>query len=348
MKRQVGAALVTAEGPSAGRERRDLVISVSLNPALDITYTVPELVADTSHRVTSVVSRAGGKGLNVARVLRQLGAETLVLGLSGGAVGEHIEAELAAAGVPAQFTRLAAETRRTVTVLARGTATVLNEPGPHVTEAQWAAFLDAFAERVRAARVVVLSGSRPPGVPETAYADLVTIARAGGAEAIVDAEGPALRHALAAAPALVKPNAHEAADLLGRPVRTRDDAVAVAHRLVRLGASAGVVSRGADGFVAVTGGVAFSARAPEQVSGNPTGAGDALAAVLAYGLVTRAPWRDVLARGAAVSAAAVACPWAGEYDDDVASRLLDGTTVETLEEHRTEREQEPCRTSPPR
>ncbi|MFJ6167933.1 1-phosphofructokinase family hexose kinase [Micromonospora orduensis] len=339
---------MTADGAPHTRDRGDLIISVSLNPALDITYAVPELVPDTSHRVTSVVSRAGGKGLNVARVLRQLGAETLVLGLLGGAAGEHIEAELATAGMPAQFIRLSGETRRTVTVLAQGTATVLNEPGPHVTPAQWAAFRDLFAERVRAARVVVLSGSRPPGVPDTAYADLVTIARAGGAQAIVDAEGPALRHALAAEPALAKPNAHEAADLLGRPVRSRDDAVAVAHLLVRLGASAGVVSRGADGFVAVTGGTAHAARASERVSGNPTGAGDALAAVLAYGLVTRAPWPDVLARGAAVAAAAVACPWAGEYDDGVASRLLAGTTVESLEEHHTDREQEPCRTSPPR
>ncbi|MFF0122370.1 1-phosphofructokinase family hexose kinase [Micromonospora arida] len=339
---------MTADGAPQTRKRRDLIISVSLNPALDITYVVPELVPDTSHRVTSVVSRAGGKGLNVARVLRQLGADTLVLGLLGGAAGEHIQAELATAGLPAQFTHLSGETRRTVTVLAQDTATVLNEPGPHVTAAQWAAFRDVFAERVRAARVVVLSGSRPPGVPDTAYADLVTMAQVAGAETIVDAEGSALRHALAAAPTLAKPNAHEAADLLGRPVRSRDDAVAVAHRLVRSGASASVVSRGADGFVAVTGGAAYNVRAPERVAGNPTGAGDALAAVLAYGLLTRAPWPDVLARGAAVSAAAVACPWAGEYDDDVASRLLPGTTVEELQEHRADREQEPCRTSPPR
>ncbi|MEV7331475.1 1-phosphofructokinase family hexose kinase [Micromonospora sp. NPDC093244] len=334
--------------PPESRVRADLIVSVALNPALDVTYTVPDLVPDTSHRVTGVVSRAGGKGLNVARVLRQLGAETMVLGLTGGAAGDQIEAELAAAGIPAWFTRLDAETRRTVTVLGRDTATVLNEPGPQVTADQWESFRDGFAQRVRAARVVVLSGSRPPGVPETAYADLVTIARAGGAETIVDTEGPALRHALRAAPTLGKPNAHEAADLLGRPVRTREDAVEVAHQLVRLGADAGVVSRGADGFVAVTGGAAYSARAPERVAGNPTGAGDALAAVLAYGLLTRAPWPDVLARGAAVSAAAVACPWAGGYDDGVASRLLPGTTVQELTEYRTDREQEPCRTSPPR
>ncbi|SCL71101.1 tagatose 6-phosphate kinase [Micromonospora citrea] len=333
---------------ATGPDRNGLIISVALNPALDVTYSVPELVPGTSHRVTDVVCRAGGKGVNVARVLRQLGAETLVLGLLGGAAGDRIEAELAAVGVPAHFTRLDAETRRTVTVLAEGGATVLNEPGPPVTAARWSAFREAYAERVGAARVVVLSGSRPPGVPETAYADLVAIARANGVDAVVDAEGPALRHALAAAPALAKPNAHEAADLLGRPVRTRDDAVVVARRLVRLGAGAGVVSRGEDGFVAVADGATYDVRAPERVPGNPTGAGDALAAVLAYGLVTRTPWRDVLARGAAVSAAAVACPWAGGYDADVASRLLPGTTVETLETPRTDRKQEPCRTSLPR
>ncbi|MEU8367166.1 1-phosphofructokinase family hexose kinase [Micromonospora tulbaghiae] len=307
-----------------------MIASVSLNPALDVTYALPALVPGSSHRVSEVIARAGGKGVNVARVLHRLGAPVLVLGLAGGATGERLEAELTGAGLPARFTRLAAETRRTVTVVAGGSATVLNEPGPPVTGAEWAEFRATFASQVRQARVVVLSGSRPPGVPESAYADLVTVARAAGAEAIVDAEGPALLGALAAGPAVAKPNAEEAAGLLGRPVRTRDDAVAVAHRLVRDGAGAGVVSRGADGFVAVAGGATYHARVPEAVHGNPTGAGDALAAVLAAGLAAGTPWPEVFARAVAVSAAAVACPYAGEYDDAVAARLLPVATVEQL------------------
>ncbi|MEU4426696.1 hexose kinase [Actinoplanes sp. NPDC024001] len=324
-----------------------LIVAVSLNPALDLTYTVPALVPGTSHRVTEVVTRAGGKGVNVARVLRQLGAPTLVLGLAGGAAGRHIEAELSAADIPAHFTGLAAETRRTVTVAAGDVATVLNEPGPVVTAAEWATFQEAFARHVRRARVVVLSGSRPPGVPETAYAVLTTVARSAGAEVIVDTEGSALRHALTAAPAVAKPNAHEVADLLGRPVTTCDDALAAAHLLVRLGARAGVVSLGADGFVSVSSTGAHHVRAGEHVAGNPTGAGDALAAALAYGLAGRAPVPQVLALGAAVSAAAVACPWAGAYDDAVADRLMPAITVETLKSHHAEGKQETCLTSPP-
>ncbi|WP_229070744.1 1-phosphofructokinase family hexose kinase [Actinoplanes sp. DH11] len=319
------------------------VVAVSLNTALDITYTVPHLMPDTSHRVTDVVTRAGGKGVNVARVLGRLGSDAVVLGLIGDdATGSDITAELAQAGVPARFVRVGGRTRRTVSVVAGPQATVLNEPGPHVTAAEWTAFQELFAGVVREARVVVLTGSRPPGVPVSAYADLAGIATAAGAEVLVDTEGPALRRALDTAPAVAKPNAAEAAELIERPVRGHDDAVAAAQRLVDLGARAGVVSCGADGFVAVTAGASYRVRVPHPVTGNPTGAGDALAAVLAHGLARRVPLPDVLARAAAVSAAAVACPWAGGFDPDVASRLLPEVIVRT-----TERKQDTC-TSPPR
>jgi 1-phosphofructokinase family hexose kinase len=306
------------------------IVAVCLNPAVDVTYPVHRLIPDSSHRVTGVLSRAGGKGLNVARVLRQLGADATVLGLAGGASGARVADELAHLEVPAHFTRIAGETRRTVTVLSGDEATVFNEAGPQVTAAEWDTFRSDFADRTGGARMVVLSGSVPPGVPETAYAELTGLARRNGATVLVDATGPLLRHALTAEPDVVKPNAHEVGDLVGVPVRTRDGAVTAARELIGRGARIAVVSRGAAGFVAVTPDLACAVGVSERVPGNPTGAGDALAAVLALGLACRDPWLAVLSAGAAVSAAAVACSQAGEFDADVADWLRPGVTVDFI------------------
>ncbi|MFG3708324.1 1-phosphofructokinase family hexose kinase [Micromonospora sp. NPDC047670] len=307
-----------------------MIVAVCPNPAIDVTYTVPELVPGASHRVITTRSRAGGKGVNVARVLSRLGVETRLLGLAGGTTGESIREQLRDAGIPVDLTAVAGESRRTVTVVSPAGATVLNEPGPVVTAAEWTAFTARFAAAVASAEVVVLSGSCPPGVPVTAYRDLTVAAHAAGAVVLVDAAGATLRHALTARPDLVKPNADEIADLVGAPPRTRAEAVSAAHRLGDLGAAAAVVTRGAAGFVAVIGETAYEARAPETVLGNPTGAGDALAAVLARGLATGQPWSSTLAQAAAVSAAAVVSPCAGDFDAPTADRLLTHVTVEEV------------------
>ncbi|MER5337117.1 hexose kinase [Micromonospora sp. NPDC002717] len=307
-----------------------MILAVCPNPAIDVTYTVPDLVPGTSHRVTTTRCRAGGKGVNVARVLSLLGARTRLLGLAGGTTGETIREELRDAGIPADLTTVGGESRRTVTVVSPKTATVLNEPGPVVTATEWGAFTERFDDAVASAAVVVLSGSCPPGVPVTAYRDLTVAAHSAGAVVLVDAAGAALHHALTARPDMVKPNVDEIADIVGAAPRTRAEAVAAAYRLGDLGAGASVISRGAQGFVAVAGGTAYEVRASETVLGNPTGAGDALAAVLAQGLATGQPWPRTLARAAAISAAAVVSPYAGDFDAPTADRLLTHVTVEEV------------------
>ena len=288
------------------------VVVVCLNSALDVTYETPGFAVDATNRVTRVVRRAGGKGVNVARVLHALGTDVLLLGLAGGAAGAAIRAELDRDGVPHALTPIGAETRSTVTIVDGQVATVLAEPGPSVTDGEWRAFRDGYA--AVSADAVVLSGSLPPGLPVTAYAELAATARA---PVVLDAAGPALAAALAERPTLVKPNATEAAEALGDPV----DAAAAARALVSRGARNAVVTCGADGLVALLDGRPWRARAAEQVAGNPTGAGDALAASLARSLVARTPWPDALADAVALAAGAVAVPHAGEVDAAVAERV---------------------------
>ncbi|MEV0623225.1 1-phosphofructokinase family hexose kinase [Nonomuraea sp. NPDC050404] len=291
-----------------------MILTVTLNLALDVTYQVPGVDWDGVNRVGEVHRRAGGKGVNVARVLAALGRDVLVTGLAGGPTGRAIETDLRTSGLPSALYAIATDSRTTLAVsdLPTGRTALFNEPGPEVTPAELDGFTRRYEELLGDADAVVLSGSLPRGVPADAYATLAAIAAGRGVPAIVDADGAPLRHAPAGRPAILKPNAEELARAVpgGTPAEG-------AQALRGRGAAAVVVSMGADGLLAVTGEGTFSARMPYTVLGNPTGAGDSLVAGLALGLVEAVPWPERLRRAAALGAAAVATPVAGEFDPDV-------------------------------
>ncbi|MGK5740962.1 1-phosphofructokinase family hexose kinase [Micromonospora sp. URMC 103] len=304
-----------------------MILTVTLNAALDVTYHVPALTRGATHRVTEVSERAGGKGVNVARVLRTLGVPVVATGLAGGACGARIRALLAEEGVREEFAPLAAESRRTVVVAEPATATGLWEPGPTVTPDEWSAFLARFTALARGSEVVALSGSLPPGVPVDAYRTLIAVARDAGAATVLDSSGEPLRHGLDGDPDLVKPNAEELAGLVGRPLPRPADAVEAVRGL---GARTVVASFGPDGLLAVTAEDAWHAYTPHPVAGNPTGAGDACVAALALGMVRRQPWPERLADAVALSSAAVRAPVAGSVDLSEHRRLRRDVIVKEL------------------
>ncbi|RBQ16590.1 1-phosphofructokinase [Spongiactinospora rosea] len=288
------------------------VLTVTLNAALDVTYEVDGVDWDGVNRVRAVHRRAGGKGVNVARVLAALGHPVLALGLTGGTPGAAIRADLDAAGVPHAFTPVSGHSRTTLAVCSdTGTTAMFNEPGPAVSTAEIGTFLGDFDRLLAEASAVVISGSLPPGVPAAFYSTLAWRAGEYGVPAIVDADGDPLRHAPSGRPAILKPNAAELAHAL---LGAHTDAVAGARALRAAGARAVVVSLGADGLVAVTADGTWRVLMPYPVAGNPTGAGDAVVAGLAQGLVTGTPWPDRLRTAAALGAAAVAAPVAGDFD----------------------------------
>lgn len=257
-----------------------MILTVTLNTALDLTYGVPELVPHASHRVSEMSERPGGKGLNVARVLSALGHRTVVTGFAGGATGAVLRELLAdlspqepaapgagspdaphvpepgtapATTAPAPVTdalvTVAGNTRRTIAVVDRATGdtTQLNEPGPLVTADEWAALLGRYEELLAGADAVALCGSLPPGIHVGAYAELVRSARTAGVPVLLDTSGEPLRRGIAARPDLIKPNADELAQLTGsrEPMRATRDAR-------RRGAHGVIASLGPDGMLAVT------------------------------------------------------------------------------------------------
>ncbi|MFF9770560.1 1-phosphofructokinase family hexose kinase [Streptomyces sp. NPDC014636] len=302
-----------------------MILTVTLNTALDITYRVRSLRAHTTHRVSEVVERPGGKGVNVARVLAALGHEVTVTGYAGGATGEVVRERLSAVpGVTDALVSVAGATRRTIAVadVLSGDTTQLNEPGPQIAPAEWGAFLDRYEELVAGASAVALCGSLPPGVPVGAYGNLIRTARSAHVPVLLDTSGEPLRRGVAARPDIIKPNSDELAELTGshEPLRATQDAR-------RRGAHAVVASLGADGLLAVTPEGRWRATPPARVHGNPTGAGDSAVAGLLAGLVEHLPWPDRLTRAVALSAATVRTTAAGEFDRSAYEELLDRVSV---------------------
>jgi tagatose 6-phosphate kinase len=281
-----------------------------------------------------IQARAGGKGLNVARTLRALGAEVQVRGFAGGVTGEQVVCELARLGVPASLTRIGGETRRTFAVVdtARGSTALFNEPGPPIGQDEYADFCVGYEKSMAGCGAVVLSGSLPPGLPPETYAELVAMATAAGVPAVLDAHGEALLRGAAARPAIVKPNLAELEAFAGRSLSTASgadkDAVALAAQELRAaGPQAVVVTLGADGLWAVTADGSWQAVPPADVRGNPTGAGDAVAAGLVHGLVLGRPWEERLRHAVALGAASVAAPVAGEFSPADYAEALAGVRV---------------------
>ncbi|MFI6725114.1 1-phosphofructokinase family hexose kinase [Streptomyces atratus] len=324
-----------------------MILTVTLNTALDLTYGVPELVPHASHRVSDMSERPGGKGLNVARVLSALGHETAVTGFAGGSTGAVLrellaglppqdadtkaenDATPAAAPITDALVTVAGNTRRTIAVVDRATGdtTQLNEPGPLVTADEWTALLGRYEELLTGADAVALCGSLPPGIHVGAYAELVRLARTAGVPVLLDTSGEPLRRGIAARPDLIKPNADELAQLTGsrEPLRATRDAR-------RRGAHGVVASLGPDGMLAVTPDGVWQASPPAKVLGNPTGAGDSAVAGLLSGLVEGLSWPDRLRRAVALSTATVLSPTAGDFDRAAYEELLSRVGIE---EHTT-------------
>ena len=259
-----------------------MIITVTPNPVLDRTMTVPEIVFDEMTRATSVRVDWGGKGFNVSRVLLALGAESFVMGFVGGATGQRLATGLADLGLATDFVTIAGETRTNVVITdARAQHYIkVNVAGPAVTPEEIARFMDKVRERAAGGDTWVLSGSLPPGVPLDFYANLIRLLQQRDARVLLDASGEPLRLGCAARPFLVKPNAVEAAALTGIPSVSHDDALRAARAILRLGAAQVALSLGADGLLLATQDKAVLATPPTVPAKNVTGAGDALLAGL--------------------------------------------------------------------
>jgi tagatose 6-phosphate kinase len=185
-----------------------VIVTVTLNAALDVYYDAKQVNWDDSNQVSRVRYQAGGRGVAVARVLHTFGHEVIAAGLVGGSTGETIRADLARSGIPAEFTLIGRESRRVLEVQEAGSGRRLTfiEPGPYITTEELGRFATDYRRLLAGATAVVLCGSLPTGMPPEVYGTLATYAAEAGVPAILDAGGPALGYGAARHPALVIPD----------------------------------------------------------------------------------------------------------------------------------------------
>jgi tagatose 6-phosphate kinase len=302
-----------------------VILCAAPSPAWDVTYHLDRLRLGATNRTRSVSARAGGKTVNVARLLSLLGEDVTVVAPLGGSTGRLVTDDLSDAGVLLAAVPVQPETRRTTTMVddAAGDATVVNEPS---LVGSWGSFVDRVDSLLASADVMVAGGSMPVDAPIDGFAELCRLARAHRVPVVVDTSGPALLAALDARPDVVKPNVHELAE-----VRPHDDPVQAASELAAMSGSAVAVSLGPEGLALTCDAGTWVARPGEVVQGNPTGAGDAVTAALARGLLHGLAWPEVAVDAVALSAAAVRAPYAGEVDLRHVDELRDSVQLDRLD-----------------
>ncbi len=287
------------------------ILTITLNPALDISTSAEAVVPGPKLRCAAPVREPGGGGVNVARAIRELGGDCVALVALGGPTGTALRALLDAAGVPVAAFAVPGDTRLGIAVTDRGTGGQyrFTLPGPDWTEAM-AADLRALAARlVHGGDWAVLSGSQPPGVPEDFPLTLAADLARAGARLVVDTSGPPLRRLAAAGEtgiAVLRIDEAEAEDLAGRPLPDRAASLAFAAELVARGtARAVVLARGAEGSVLAAPGAALAAAPPKVPVVSKVGAGDSFAGAFVLALAQGRGPRAALAEGTAAAAAAV-------------------------------------------
>jgi 1-phosphofructokinase family hexose kinase len=313
-----------------------MIVTVTPNPAVDVTYAVASVELGESHRIHDVTERAGGKGVNVASVLAAMGRHAIALAPVGAADVATYAMDLTTRGVSHRLVESPSPTRRSVAVVeAGGRTTLFNEAGAAQPDSTWAHLAAALTALAEQAAVVTVSGSLPSEAPTGLVRRFVLEAARAGRPTVVDCGGPALEAALAAGPALVAPNRAEADAAVGEGPGRHLSVGDLAFRLVDGGAMAAAVTDGANGVQLLHDDVELRAWLPDTLTGNPTGAGDAMTASLAADLegapglpAGRDDWADVLRRAVAWSAAAVLQPVAGAIDPADVERLLPRVEVE--------------------
>lgn len=278
---------------------------VGPNPAVDRIVSISGFAVGRVHRTEDLAVVPGGKGLNVARFLAELGARPLTMGWAGGPSGDWVAAAAAAEGCVPAFTPLAGETRvcHVVSDPTTGIQTVINEAGPPVDASDEERLLADVARRAAETGWVLICGSCPPGVSDDFFARLVQTARAAGARVGIDASGPLLAEALPAGPDFVKVNSLELAEALGAPAGDSEPLLRKLAARPELAGSHIFVTLGQSGSLVVSGGALFRVRPLPAAVVNATGAGDAYMAGVALELACSGDARAAARLGAACAAA---------------------------------------------
>jgi 1-phosphofructokinase/tagatose 6-phosphate kinase len=313
-----------------------VILTVTLNAAIDRTVAVPSFRQGHRHRAVEASTAAGGKGVNVARALKLLDRPVIATGLAGGPTGARLMERMAEESILTDFTWIGGESRTNLAVIdpTTGEQTEINERGPDVTSEELERFLQKLLYLARGARICVIAGSIPPSVPASFLGRVVGDLKALGVETILDADGEPLTAALRAGPAAVTPNASEAEGAVGHEFNDRDDLLAGLRELVELGAGEAIITQEEGCFASVledSRRCAYEVTAPAMDPVAAVGSGDAFLAGFAAARFDGRPPQECLRFAVACGAESTQHFGAGTIDPDEVERLLPRVEVNGLD-----------------
>jgi 1-phosphofructokinase family hexose kinase len=313
-----------------------VIVTVTLNAALDRTLTVPNFQLGHRHRASAGLSLAGGKGINVARTLKALDVPVVATGLAGGRTGTRIVEELTTEAILNDFVRIAGESRTSTMVVdpTGGTSTEIYEWGPQASSEELVMLLEKIAYLARAADLVVLAGSLPRSVDPGFYGDAIRELARRRVRAVLDAEGEPLRLGVEAEPWLVSPNQREAESLVGQEFHDEEDFLMALDAIAELGARNVLIGHDAGAFALIREErrvQRFEARIPPLVPVAQPGAGDAMLAGYLAARTAEQSVEEALRLAVATGAAATLEVGGGRFDPREVTRLAANVTVSAVE-----------------
>ena len=264
-----------------------MIYTITLNPALDRTLWINEIREDVSNRIIREESYAGGKGIDVSKVLTALGVENKALGFIAGFAGRQLEAQLIRDGTGCSFIPVSGETRINIVIheLVTGRQIILNSAGPEVKPFELLEITDVV-RRMEDPEFVSIGGSLPPRAHPDIYRKIIETARLRGAKVVLDVDREALKIGIQAKPDVIKPNIHELSSLVGRKLEKRAEILEAAREINRKGVEIVLVSMGPRGILLVSDGKAYQAVPPSVEVVNTIGAGDSSVAGFICGQVS--------------------------------------------------------------
>jgi 6-phosphofructokinase 2 len=281
-----------------------MIYTITLNPALDRTLWIERVRDDVSNRILEEKTFAGGKSVDVSKVLNNFGVDNIALGFVGGFAGRELEGRLLNEGVHTDFVRVSRETRTNIVIHEKDTGKQLafNARGPEIKPSELMQFIEQL-EKLPCADLVAIGGSMPPGVSPQICRKIITLMKRCEAKVSLDVDGEALRQGIRAHPNIIKPNIHELSELVGRELNRIDEIVAAAREINRQGVEIVLVSMGARGILLVADSQEYIAIPPEVVVEGTIGAGDSSVAGFIYGLVQGRDLKECLIYAAAAGTA---------------------------------------------
>lgn len=313
-----------------------MIYTLALNPAIDRTFWVERIDFEESNRVEREARYAGGKGIDVSRVLTGLGLKNTALGFAGGFVGDELECRLASEGVRNDFTRISGETRTNIAIheTSTGRHILLTAKGPVISPYELGALMRKI-EGLDDASIFAIGGSIPPGVPPETYRRIISVMKRKGAITVLDADGDALRAGIEGGPDLIKPNLRELSQYVGRDLVTIDEVLAAADEVHEQGVDTVLVSMGAEGIVMVGPEVRLKASPPKVQVVNTIGLGDSAVAGFIYGMATGLEPSESLAYATAAGTATALKPGTARANKGDIEAMLPRIALKDLmrEEH---------------